>query len=235
MEWADGTANALADDLAGWCYYRCLVCPNDWGHLLPMESDGVPLDQQTTVYVPALDAAHWVAYHADDPTECIAWAVEREIMPMLQTGKLAAIGRKDCTGELQTIPTPSWVDSWLFVLDPTGGKLRPEGHSAGGACWDRIKLQRDDVIRLWPPVRRSSEEPPANHCYRTGLPGKPSSIYLVEAELDQRVAAGAKWRSKQGCAEELASWLKAEHPHSPRATAKTIATRLGKKISTARK
>ena len=145
----DGPGCVLASDLGGWCYRRGLVCSDEWEPLQPTDDD-VPLDQQTAVYVPVLDAADWVAHYADDAAECLVWAFEREIKPRLQRGELHAIGRKDCTGEAQVIPSPHRVDSECFFLDPNGGRLRPEGRPQRGICWDRVKVCRDAVLRLWP-------------------------------------------------------------------------------------
>jgi hypothetical protein len=70
--------------------------------------------------------------------------------------------------------------------------------------------------------------------YRSGTPGQPSSMHLVEAELDQRVAAGQVWESQRQCAEELEQWLRNAHPKAAPASAKTIKNRLGRKMPTAR-
>ena len=147
---ADGKQCALMPDLAGWCYYRGLICPQDWGPLPPSEDDCVPLDEGTSAYVPMCDAVHWIAYYADDPAECIAWAANKELLPKLEAGVLTAVGRKDRTGDYMEIPSTAFIDVELFPLDPEGGHILPKNHGARGARWDRIRLRKDDVLRLWP-------------------------------------------------------------------------------------
>jgi hypothetical protein len=59
--------------------------------------------------------------------------------------------------------------------------------------------------------------------YATGAPGRPSSMQLVEREMDQRAAAGTMITTsmaKESAA--LSAWLKTEHPLAPRLTPKSI-------------
>ena len=69
----------------------------------------------------------------------------------------------------------------------------------------------------------------------TGAPGRPTSIHLVEAELDQRIAAGDTWTSKTSAAQELSEWLRLNHKQAPQLTPKTIKNRLWRKIPTTAK
>ena len=68
---------------------------------------------------------------------------------------------------------------------------------------------------------------------RSGAPGRPTSMHLVEGELDRRVAAGVAWPSKISGASDLSNWLIETHPNAPRLTPKTIKNKLGRKIPTA--
>ncbi len=61
---------------------------------------------------------------------------------------------------------------------------------------------------------------------RTGLPGKPTSWYLIEAECRRRSAAGEQHDTKAEWARVLRAWIVSQHPGMPPPTEKTIANRL---------
>jgi hypothetical protein len=63
----------------------------------------------------------------------------------------------------------------------------------------------------------SPEEPP-----RSGAPGRPTSMHLVDAEFERRVKAGIVAPSLNKEAETLAAWLKKNHPTMPAAKASSI-------------
>src|SRR5438477_12125704 len=64
--------------------------------------------------------------------------------------------------------------------------------------------------------------PPA----KTGAPGRPTSMHLIEQEFHLRVAAGQICDTLQAESEYLLSWLRQEHPLAPQPTLKTIKNRL---------
>jgi hypothetical protein len=66
--------------------------------------------------------------------------------------------------------------------------------------------------------------------YHSGAPGRPTSMHLIEAELDRRIMAGATFSSIASAAAELAHWLAQTHPNAPKATPKAIKNRLAGKI-----
>jgi hypothetical protein len=84
----------------------------------------------------------------------------------------------------------------------------------GGPRWRRLMVLRSDVARLWP---FEAPEP-----LRTGAPGRPTSMQLIERELETRAAQGALEQTLAEQARVLETWLKVEHPEHPRARTKTI-------------
>jgi hypothetical protein len=75
-----------------------------------------------------------------------------------------------------------------------------------------------DVARYWPFA--------ATLDYRTGAPGRPSSMYLVEEEYRARWHRSEAETSISAEAAALADWLATEHPDAPRLKPKTIANKL---------
>jgi hypothetical protein len=86
------------------------------------------------------------------------------------------------------------------------------------------------------PPTRSEPAPPADKdgIYRSGGPGRPTSMHLVKSELHRLTSEGKVWRTKIEAAEELASWLLRAHPEAPPLTAKAILNNLRRMIPTAR-
>lgn len=62
---------------------------------------------------------------------------------------------------------------------------------------------------------------------KSGAPGKPTSMHLVEAETHARAARGELRPTMKEEAEHLSRWLIATHPGAPPLTPKTIGNRLG--------
>jgi hypothetical protein len=79
-----------------------------------------------------------------------------------------------------------------------------------------------------PDPQKPAPSESAPNCYRTGAPGRPASIYLVEPEMKRRAAAGIMLLGS--CAQEakaLVRWLEDNHPEAAPLTAKTIQNQLG--------
>jgi hypothetical protein len=115
-----------------------------------------------------------------------------------------------------------------------GGQFNPVDHEYRDVVLNRtqfleaIKLQRfspqaDGPVRNTGAIQTT--EPMA-----TGAPGRPTSMHLVEAELDRRIAAGDTWPSKMSAAQELSEWLRLNHNQAPQLTPKTITNRLWRKM-----
>jgi hypothetical protein len=91
-----------------------------------------------------------------------------------------------------------------------------------GRHWGRLMVLKSDVAKFWP--FETVVEAAASQ--RTGMPGRPSSIHLVEAEFVARCRHNEVEASLSEEADVLAAWLKTKHPNSPRLTPKTIKNRL---------
>ena len=112
-----------------------------------------------------------------------------------------------------------------------------------------------DLERLWPnPTATLSVAEPApaegatdgvaadgieaeSRIYHTGVPGKPTSWSLIEAECRHRYNAGERHVSKGGAqspsewARILLHWLQGKHPSAPRPTLKTLSNNLSPLLS----
>jgi hypothetical protein len=88
----------------------------------------------------------------------------------------------------------------------------------GDARWRRLMVFKADVARCWPFA--------AVLDHRTGAPGRPSAMHLVELEYRARWARGEALSGIGAEAEYLSQWLANTHPTLPKVTAKTIRNRL---------
>jgi hypothetical protein len=70
---------------------------------------------------------------------------------------------------------------------------------------------------------------------KTGAPGRPSSMYLIEQEFKRRSEAGQLLGSLSAESKYLSSWLAKAHPQEKPTTEKTIANRLRVRYRGARK
>jgi hypothetical protein len=87
-----------------------------------------------------------------------------------------------------------------------------------GARWRRLMVLKADVAHNWPFAAALG--------YRTGAPGRPSAMHLVEEEYRARWQRGEAKTSIGAEAAALADWLATEHPHASPLTPKTIANKL---------
>ena len=89
-----------------------------------------------------------------------------------------------------------------------------------GARWRRLMVLKADVARYWPFAEALD--------HRTGAPGRPSAMHLVEEEYRARWQRGEAETSINAEAAALADWLRAEHPRAPPLKPKSIANKLRK-------
>jgi hypothetical protein len=87
-----------------------------------------------------------------------------------------------------------------------------------GVRWRRLTVLKADVSRCWP-FGKSQD-------HRTGAPGRPSGMYLVEEEHRRRFQRGVAQTHVAVEARELAEWFRAKHPNAPPLTAKTIENKI---------
>jgi hypothetical protein len=109
---------------------------------------------------------------------------------------------------------------WLEGFDDSLEKRR-------GMKWSRLMVLRSDVAKKWPFKLDGGEQLDSDQpSYRSGAPGRPSAMHLVEAEFRRRCNLGLTEPSKAKEADKLASWLRTSHPDFPQPTPKTIRNRL---------
>jgi hypothetical protein len=87
-----------------------------------------------------------------------------------------------------------------------------------GVRWRQLMVLKADVASYWPFAAALD--------HRTGAPGRPSVMHLVEEEYHARWQRGEVETRLAAEAKALADWLRTEHPHAPPLTRKTIENRL---------
>jgi hypothetical protein len=87
-----------------------------------------------------------------------------------------------------------------------------------GVRWWRLQVLKAGVAGCWS-FGKSQD-------HRTGAPGRPSSMYLVEEEHPRRFERGVAQTHVAPEARDLAEWLRAKHPDAPPLTAKTIENKI---------
>lgn len=143
------------------------------------------------------------------------------------------------------VPRPGEIPLPREALGPTSPG---DGVPRVDRAWSfrPVELRREDVERWWPllPALEPVEAAPAAEGGRrhgssttsqeagniislhTGLPGKPSSWHLIEAECRRRYQAGERHEKTAEWARQLRAWIMSQHPGMPPPTEKTIANRL---------
>ena len=87
------------------------------------------------------------------------------------------------------------------------------------SIWTQGDTALDDVEK--------THEHPAPGTYRTGLPGKPSSWYLIEAEISRRWTSGTERHATASAwVPIMLGWLKYQHPDSNPPTPKTLKNKI---------
>jgi hypothetical protein len=75
-------------------------------------------------------------------------------------------------------------------------------------------------------AKQHNASPSKAATYRTGLPGKPTSMHLIRAEFSARAERNETKKTLTQEANALSAWLTTVHPTAPRAGHKTIANAL---------
>jgi hypothetical protein len=94
-----------------------------------------------------------------------------------------------------------------------------------GIKWSHLQVFKADIARIWP--FEQAAEPAATMPARSGAPGRPTSMHLVEAEFRARCDRGEIQATLRAESEALAAWLRDQHPSAPKLTPTTINNRLG--------
>lgn len=88
--------------------------------------------------------------------------------------------------------------------------------------WTQLMVEKGDVRHRWPFARI---EPP-----KSGAPGRPSSMYLVLAELERRAEIGNLEATRSGQAQVLADWFAGQSLDQPPLKPKTIFNKIGSRF-----
>jgi hypothetical protein len=193
-------------------------------------------------YMPLYCAAQWIATRGGsvtfDPSDESVWKdAYDQLLARISSEEIKVIGTRD--GRRQPVPGYHFAGcrvDYPFADSPFELLLSEElylwsvvylddehwrnGHGdcledRRGPQWERLMVLKSDVAKFWP-----FEAP------RTGAPGRPSSMHLVEAEFEARCARDEVAETITEEAEFLANWLKSEHPTLPQLKAKSIRNKL---------
>lgn len=205
-------------------------------------------------FIPLYCAAQWIATEGGtidfDPTDLDRWrAAYGELLARISSDEMKVIGFRN--GMREPVPGYQFAGvkvSYPFVDMPlelilsdemylqsyayTDDKIWLEGLDDSllkhrGPKWARLVVLRFDVARLWPFAQAGGKLRDADQLtYRSGGPGRPSSMYLVEAEFHRRCKFAAVEVSMAKESAYLAAWLWSAHPTAPPLTPKTITNRL---------
>jgi len=110
-----------------------------------------------------------------------------------------------------------WKENWLDYYDNRGSLTEISVY--------KIRLHCADIDREFSRASNSAQTMPSSPKalpYKTGFAGRPSSRPLYFAEMHRRAEAGKLCDSLRSESQELADWLRREHPEAAQATAKTI-------------
>jgi hypothetical protein len=200
-------------------------------------------------YMPLYCAAQWIATEGGsisfDPCAASVWKPAFEqLLARISSEEVSVIGIQN--GERQPVPGFHFAGcriDYPFVEEPFELLLSEDLYLSSfayldeqhwlkgfddslrnrhGRRWGRLMVLKSQVAKFWPFDRVGKATVPA----RTGAPGRPTSIHLVEAEFEARCARNEVKASLAEEAEALAVWLRDEHPNAPRLTAKTIKNNL---------
>jgi hypothetical protein len=152
--------------------------------------------------------------------------VRDDLLAKLTSGELVAYGIRPGGFVHEAIPPIHWVaiDSLTLrsALGPNDvGKM-------DDVIYRDVFVESDSVYALWP-----GSNPTAN--YRTGVPGRPSTIQFVETEWRRRRDAGEALGSLNEEANALHEWCRGAHPAMVAPMPGTIANRIRKEYRNSRK
>jgi hypothetical protein len=94
-----------------------------------------------------------------------------------------------------------------------------------GCKWSKLMALKSDVARWWTFTSATPRGESASPG-RTGAPGRPTSMHLIEAEHAARWDRGEAASSVAAESRALQAWFKLAHPHSPPPTSDTIENKI---------
>jgi hypothetical protein len=192
-------------------------------------------------YMPLYCAAQWIATQGgavsfDLADENVWRPAYEQLLARIASEEIKVVGTRN--GERQPVPGYHFAGckvSYPFVEEPfelpSFAYLDEEhwlkGHddslqSRHGRQWGRLMVLKSDVARFWP----LDEAAGVGYPLRSGTPGRPTAMHLVQAEFDARCARGEVAASLTAEAQDLLNWLRRAHPSAPPLTPKTIQNNL---------
>ncbi|KRE14238.1 hypothetical protein ASE66_12615 [Bosea sp. Root483D1] len=205
-------------------------------------------------YMPLYCAAQWIATQGGtvdfDPLQTDRWkSAYGELLARISSDDVKVIGFRD--GMREPVPgyqfagvkmsypfidtaidlilgDEMYLQSYAFTDEEDWlGGLDDSLVKHGRPKWARLVVLGSDVARLWAyPQDGSRQDQSDLSSYRSGGPGRPSAMHLVEAEFHRRCKQGSVEPPLAKEAAFLASWLRTYHPTAPPLTPKTIGNRL---------
>jgi hypothetical protein len=118
--------------------------------------------------------------------------------------------------------------AWLHQFSAEPLKIEPlRGRPLPPPLWGIPSAKLDRAIEELPDeiageAAPASEPPP----YKTGLPGRPTSWHLVEAEVRRRFTPSQPPKTTAEWAREMREWLQLMHPNAPLPKEKALTNRL---------
>ena len=150
-------------------------------------------------------------------------SVIHDYLTRLLNGQLQATGVWE--GDLATLERRKVPGNWwsrdIVVRIPDCEIWEQTGRDRRGRerRWSDVRVTSNDTAR--DDTEESNSVP-----LRSGAPGRPTSMHLIEQKFKERAKQGVLKPTLEAEAKFLASWLKKNHPNAHPATAKTIANRL---------
>ena len=172
---------------------------------------------------------------------------ERLMLKLLWEGRISAVGQRAFVGEklIDDLPIPTQADWFGWpelnpnIFDWTNSRAKsPHGSSRSNRSlpartferteFYQVVIRSDQLQSVWPSIPNDGlAYSQRSEVDRSGAPGKPSSMHLVEWELDRREDAGERHPTIKEWSDVLSQWLAENHRGAPRATSKTISNALG--------
>jgi hypothetical protein len=177
-------------------------------------------------------------------------AATQLIYSALQRGTLEGYARRNGSGDVERIAPAEWTRLRFSGIDghdlavPADVKgeplalMRPIADYLSGSVhpdekpsvWVDPEFAAVQARKEWPAIRAGQEvrEPEAgDHAlFRTGAPGRPSSMHLILSEFERRRSSNALEPSLDMAAKALHLWLKGTYPKAAPASWTTIRDRI---------
>lgn len=196
-------------------------------------------------YMPLYCAAQWVATEGGarnfDPSDTAVWREAfNQLLSAIASERIRTVGLHQ--GKRERVPPETFAGidvDYPFDEPPLSRTLGPSLYlrsypylddqhwrngfddsivSRHGDHWIQLVVEKGDVRQRWPFGTSAPQQ--------SGAVGRPSSMHLIMAEFERRIARGATAAPFRAESEALATWLSTHHPDSPRAGAKAIANNI---------